>query len=236
MKIDDQSNYLEFPGVTIIADAGQTNQKLWQDIYYFLKNTSVLCNYFSPLPYQSYHMTTCNLYTQQETPENWLSFISKKLTIFQKMNKRLLELNFNISISVEAVNYFSELQLILSIPSEQQTIIQQFAEEFGLKNKIPTVFHITLAYGYREIEDEQVFKEIKNKMEELLKICQQYEQKIILSPPKLCFFRSMEQFIPWDGAINPFIVKSSANPLRLFSSEKGMQKNEVAKPSFCITM
>lgn len=73
-------------------------------------------------------------------------------------------------------------------------------------------------------------------MEELLKICQKYEQKIILSPPKLCFFRSMEQFIPWDGAINSFIVKSSANPLRLFSSEKETQKNEVAKPSFCITM
>ncbi|KTD74559.1 DUF1868 domain-containing protein [Legionella tucsonensis] len=235
-KIDDQGNYLEFSGVTIIAHAGQINQKLWQNIYHYLKSTSVLYDYFSPLPYQSYHMTTCNLYTQKEIPENWLSFISKKLTIFQSINKKLIELQFNPSVSIDAINYFSELKLILSIPPEQQTIIQQVAKEFDLENKIPNDFHITLAYGYREIDDEHVFKEIKNKIEELLKICQQYEQKIILSPPTLCFFRSMEQFIPWDGTINPFVVKSPAIHLHLFSSKNGAQKNEVSKTSFCITM
>lgn len=93
-KIDDQGNYLEFPGVTIIADVGQTNHNLWHEIYHFLKNTPVLCDYFSPLPAQSYHVTTCNLYTKEETEEDWVSFISKKLPFFQKINKKLSELNF----------------------------------------------------------------------------------------------------------------------------------------------
>lgn len=235
-KIDDQGSYLEFPGVTIAADIGQINQKLWQEIHCFLQNTPVLCDYFSPLPYQSYHMTMCNLYTQQEYPENWLSFISKKLNFFQNIHKRLAELQFNPSISVENINCFSELQLILSIAPEQQAMIQHVAKELGLQNKIPSVFHITLAYGYREIDDEHVFKEIKIKIEELLEICQKPDQKIILSPPKLCFFRSMAQFIPWDGVMNPFGVKSSLNPLRLFGSKNGTQKNEAPESSFCITM
>ncbi|CAM2859706.1 Uncharacterized protein conserved in bacteria [Legionella steigerwaltii] len=235
-KIDDQGNYLEFPGVTIVADAGQTNSKLWQEIYFFLKNTPILCDYFSPLPSQSYHMTTCNLYTKEETPEDWVSFISKKMTFFQKINKRLSELKLAPVVSIETIDYFSELQLILSVPPEQKTIIQQIAKEFGLENKVPGVFHITLAYGYREINDEQIFKEIKSKIVELLKICQQYDKDITLSPPKLCFFRSMEQFIPWDGTANPFIAKSTPDLFSLFGYRNKTQKNEVPSPSVCPIM
>ncbi|WP_392538065.1 DUF1868 domain-containing protein [Legionella sp. 227] len=235
-KIDDQGNYLEFPGVTVIADVGQTNHNLWHEIHHFLKNTPVLCDYFSPLPRQSYHMTTCNLYTKEDTLEDWVSFISKKLPFFQKINKKLSELNFTPTISVESIDYFSGLQLILSIPEEQKKVIQQIAKELGLENKVPGVFHITLAYGYKEIDDEQVFKEIQNKIGELLKICKKYDQKILLSSPKLCFFQSMEQYTPWDGITNPFVVKSTSVRWRLFNTENRTHKHEVSETSFCITM
>lgn len=49
-------------------------------------------------------------------------------------------------------------------------------------------------------------------------------------------YNELKHFIPWDGTINPFVVKSPAIHLHLFSSKNGAQKNEVSKPSFCITM
>lgn len=115
-------------------------------------------------------------------------------------------------------------------------MIQQIAKELGLENKVPGVFHITLAYGYKEIEDEQVFKEIQNKIGELFQICKKYDQKILLSSPKLCFFQSMEQYTPWDGITNPFAMKSTSVRLGLFNTENKTPKPKVPESSFCITM
>lgn len=128
---------------------------------------------------------------------------------------------------------------MITIPPEQRMIIQRVASEFGLENKIPAEFHITLAYGYNEIEDEDSFKEIKNKIGELLTICHKYEQPITLSPPELCFFHTMEQFIPWDGSTNPFIPQRPADRWKLFNFKNGLEKegnDKNANSKICLVM
>lgn len=230
-KIDGQGNYLEFPGVTIIANVGNTNQQLWENIHNCLLNSSTLCAYFAPLPLQSYHMTTCNLYTKTEYPRNWLSFISEKLPDFQKFNEELASTQFTPSISIKQINLFPVLQLMLTLPPEQEAITQHFADKFGLQNRVPNVFHITLAYGYREIRTEEHFKVIQSEIHNLTALCQQYDKKILLSPPQLTFFNNMGQFIPWDGSNNPFITQQTkANAFCLFTN-KSKQEETNCNPS-----
>jgi hypothetical protein len=224
-KIDEQGNYLEFPGVTVIANVGNTNQHLWENIHNCLLSSPTLCAYFAPLPLKSYHMTTCNLYTKKEYPWDWLPFMSAQLPDFQKINEQLALMQFNPSVFIKQINFFPALQLMLTLPPDQEKIIQHVADKFGLQNKVPSVFHITLAYGYRGIDTEENFKAIQSEVHKLMVLCQQYDKKIVLSPPQLTFFNNMGQFIPWDGSSNPFLTQQTqANVFGLFTNKTKQQE------------
>lgn len=203
-KIDATGSYIEFPGVTIIAPTLKTSQEndFLHRIHQSLTSSTLLTQYYTPLPDESYHMTTCNLYTKNEHNLDWFKFITDKLEFFQNIFMQLKTHEFTPEASIEAVQFGRALQLRLSLPENQKKMIQEFAQTFGIEDRIPSFFHITLAYGYKDISDEKVHQEITAALEEI--IAPYINQKIKLDVPTLCYFESMKAFIPWDGRTYPF--------------------------------
>ncbi|KTD63845.1 hypothetical protein Lsan_1278 [Legionella santicrucis] len=215
-KIDSTGNYIEFPGVTIIAPiikAAQENNFLHK-IHQSLASSTLLTQYYTPLPDESYHMTTCNLYTKNEHNLDWFKFITDKLEFFQNLFTQLKAHEFTPEVSIEAVQVGRALQLRLSLPESQKAMIRELAQTMGIEEGIPSFFHITLAYCYKNISDKKLHQEITAAIEEI--IAPYINQKIKLHVPTLCYFESMQAFIPWDGVAYPFNEKQGIKKAKGF--------------------
>lgn len=196
-KIDAQGNYLEFPGITVIADIDNKDKEFWLHIHDFLNGCKNLGLYYAPLPSSSYHMTTNNLYTQNDDTNNWPALLNDER--FQHLHSTLMDTAFTPTATVVAIKVAYALQLNLAIPQSQYKIIRTIANEFGIENKIPKTFHITLAYAYQEPSDTQI---IATEIAQLTSLS--LEKELTLQPPRLCFFYDMQQFFSWNGKNNPF--------------------------------
>ncbi|MDR3501000.1 MAG: DUF1868 domain-containing protein [Legionella sp.] len=196
-KIDAQGNYLEFPGITVIADVGNKDKDFWLHVYEFLNGTKNLRGYYAPLPYSSYHMTTNNLYTQSDDANNWPTLLNDER--FQHLHAKLMANSFTPTAKIVAIKASYALQLNLILPQSQYELLKVIADEFGIQNKIPKTFHVTLAYAYKELSDTQI---ISTEIEQLASLC--LKKALTLQPARLCFFHDMQQFFSWDGKSNPF--------------------------------
>lgn len=233
-KIDSKGNYLEYPGITIIAPIEnnlRTDNLGLQTIYHAIKESPLLSRYYAPLPYKSYHVTTCNLYTKEEQVTDWDNFITTRLDFFQMLSARLMENQFIPQVSIEEVQTCGALQLLLELPENQRNIIESIAKEFNIEEGIPQFFHMTLAYEYKGIWDRKIYLDIKD---EFAKIIANFSaQKIILKAPTLASFESMKKFTPWDGKVNPFNTFSSSKKTLGFFDEKITPKYEWSPSSLC---
>lgn len=202
-KVDATGNHVKFPGVTIIAPIVKTDpeSEFLHNIHHFLSHSTLFTTYYAPLPYDSYHMTTCNLYTQDKH-QDWHEFITGKLEFFQNLCTYLKDREFNPEISLEGLEFGGALQLRLTVPESQKKLFHDLAQTFDIENGIPPFFHITLAYSYKDIDNEQVRREMIATLEEV--IAPYINQKIRLDIPTLCYFESMKAFTPWDGKTYPF--------------------------------
>lgn len=197
-KIDPNGEYNQFLGVSIIANVQQDNG-MWKDIYTSLSANSVFTNYFTPLPYQSYHMTTCNLYT--ENHKRWPNLFTELLTYFQLLHYCLKETPFNPTVKIKNFRLDDVLQLELELSDDHRQLIQDFASSYDMLDGIPDVFHITLAYNYKNIPANE-FEDLNQAVSEILKPL--LDKEIQLNPPTLCYFKSMKEFIPWNAHEDPF--------------------------------
>ncbi|VEB38492.1 Uncharacterized protein conserved in bacteria [Legionella sainthelensi] len=206
-KLDSTGNYIEFPGVTIIAPIIKTAQEnnFLPKIHQSLTSATLLTQYYTPLPFESYHMTTCNLYTKNEHNLDWFKFITDKLEFFQNLCIQLKAHEFTPEASIEAVQVGRALQLRLSLPENQKAMLRQLAQTLGIEEGLPSFFHITLAYCYKNISDKKLHQEIIAAVEEI--IAPYINQKVKLNVPTLCHFESMLAFTPWDGVAYPFNEK-----------------------------
>ncbi|KTD25109.1 DUF1868 domain-containing protein [Legionella maceachernii] len=214
-RIDKDGNYTTFPGVTVIAAIGNNATPFWQKVYDFLVHSKAISEHYKPLPCTSYHMTTCNLYTKEQYPDDWPSYVTKQLNFLQKLHAKLSETPLTPEISIDDISIPDVLQLYVSLPTEQEELIRAIAREFGLEDNVPKGFHITLAYEYNPIIEQEDYDAIKRECEKLLKFCKE-EGRLTLDCPQLSYFTSMENFIPWDGKTNPFIAQG-ANDSCFFS-------------------
>lgn len=219
MKIDKTGTYLPFAGVTIIATVSQQDSEFWQGIHNLL-NQPIIRKYYTPLPNSSYHMTTNNLCVAKGKP-NWIEFIEKNLSYFQALSETLKQHPHEIITSFTGITKQGAIQLnmLFNDPNQEQ-IIRSVATQHKCARGIPRIFHITLAYQYSTIEDDDipailtVLKTIENKLLEKPK-------PIELNPPALHIFQDMTQYTPWDGTTNPFIKEHLAD------------ENSVSSFSFC---
>ena len=200
-KIDSQGKYCKFPGITIVSAFLPKDERLWKQVYDELDQCQLLKEYYSPLPFESYHMTTNDIYTEaRDGGSDWKGFITKDMERWQRLFKVLNEKAFNPEITIEDLVVQGVVLFELKLNEEQHSIIKSVAEEFNISHKIPPVFHITLGYKYKAAE-ETVMNEIKKQLESTLTCL---GKKFTLDVPKLCYFNDMTAFIPWDAEEYPF--------------------------------
>lgn len=227
MKIDHDGRYRPFPGLTIVSSIQEGDQPFWQLLHSALKNNQNFTAYFSPLPYESYHITTTYLSNQKNIGEaNWRDFVEKNQLFFQSMSDDLIQYAFHPFISIdESIQLDSVLQLRIELPVTQINIIHSIASKYGLQKKVPSEFHMTLAYQYKYL-DQMQRQQLTIEVSQLItSILNSHESKFYLNPPTLCYFHDMTKFTPWNGVGYPFsepVIETN----RFFSEQRPPSKGQ----------
>lgn len=205
LKLDSNGNYQTFRGLTIVSSINDEDFSFWEKVYNLIINNNQILNYFSPLPFESYHVTTTNLYTETYIgKENWKSFVLDKLDFFQSLNETLKNQAFNPIITFDSINVTGVINISVNLYEEHVDIINNIAKKFDIISGVPKPFHITLAYRNKNI-DQNVADEIKKQLtEEITDLTKLYRNQIIFNSPKLCYFNDMKEFIPWNATEYPF--------------------------------
>ena len=219
-KIDEHGNYCPFPGITVIAGILDKDVSLWRRVNDVLGGSELIRHYFSALPYESYHMTTTDLFTEQYDGGNdWEAFVHENTPLFQALHAKLEEKKITPQIKIQNIFFGSVIQLVLSLPEEQRHQINEIAKEFGLENKVPRAFHMTLAYQYQpfpankadaDTTQLQIQQHIRKQLDNLFKI---HNYTIELKSPELSTFHDMTSFQAWDGEKYPFDTTHSTHKL-----------------------
>lgn len=211
-KIDQHGHYLPFYGYSIISMCELT-PKL-EELYHVLK-ASPIAKYYEPLHYSTYHMTVYNIWHEKEKfypyqyklnngkqPNKELDNMTElmKPALF-KMDEKINEFSKFDSIHLNGLKILkrpnrSSLIITVDIASpEQHSNLQHlryWCKENFDKSDSDHIFHITLGYNFKEI-NEDIEPEWK-KLEDWIK---SNIPSIVLSKPIPMLFTSMETFIPY---------------------------------------
>lgn len=204
-KIDEKGRFLSFPGVTVIAPVGAQNTALFENLYQMLLLKEQLTNRCALLPVSSYHMTTHNLYVENDAGKgNLRPFLQQKLPFFQSLSRRLQEAQFRPTVQVQGVAAGQTLGLRLALAQDQAQIVDSIAREFGIQDKIPAFFHITLCYFF-DRSSSDLRKQLANELQApILELFGNYGPQVTLESPQLSYFFDMTAFYPWSAATIPF--------------------------------
>lgn len=204
-KLDKEGRFSNYPGVTIVSSIQETDMAYWEKVYQLLLSNSLISENFALLPYQSYHMTAVNLFTEAVVgSEHWKHFIFGKIKFFHSLRRALESDSFKPQITFEEVEICGALQIRVSLPQAQLVKIQKIAKEFSIEEKIPEFFHVTLAYQFKFLEQEKL-EQIKVFLKQEFSSELEFSKlNFILNEPRLCSFEDMTAFIPWNGVGYPF--------------------------------
>ena len=208
-KVDHEGNYLPFYGYTCVCMVGDrlgAPQKCEE----FIKESSVLRSYMSPLPASSYHATIYDIFTQRKVPERY----SAKSGLVPSLHwtKAYNTLWRDIKLAQDQCEIFkdyitfSKTQLkvgrhpggavliegTLSMPEKVSALERNLKQIFENIGKPVKVYHITLGYVYKEV-GEEAHKKI---VEDLSILWDQMPKEILLAKPDICYFETMKEFIP----------------------------------------
>lgn len=205
-KVDEDGEYAPFPGVTVVSDCYPIQKEFCETIYRVLRNNPLVMHHFSPLPAQSYHMTTMSLETEQQIGNSWGQFIIKSLPHYKKIKQTLQKNPIYPSIKQLEVNIDHCISLTVILPQEQYAQIEEIAGTLNIEKTIPGVFHITLAYPR---PNKKISKEVSEQLQaeitsKLNTIVGKTKFPLEIAKAKLCYFNDMTAFFPWDAEDNPF--------------------------------
>jgi hypothetical protein len=83
-KVDQKGTYLRFPGTTVICDIVDT--KAWSEFHKVLMSKTNWRKYFSPLPFESFHVTIKGINTSVRDFAGERTFFDDILTNFQRFD------------------------------------------------------------------------------------------------------------------------------------------------------
>ncbi|CAH1795302.1 unnamed protein product [Owenia fusiformis] len=217
-KINEKGEYLPFYGYTCIAMCKNNDQL--KDLERFIAS-STLKKYFSPLPVSSYHMTLYNIWCHKDSliPPimQWMNrtgvndlnssyWLPKEALHTELESADNLAKNKLSEISVKVIPKLEfrspHLTLFVDILGRQdKDKVDQFRNEctkiFGHDDDalMQIGYHITLAYQYEEVEEEDITQYNKDiqKLESMIKNL----GVIRLKKGGVYVFPSMEKFIPY---------------------------------------
>lgn len=205
-KINPNGLYLPFPGITVVASILQKDLNFWNQIYQLLSQSDLLKTYFSPLPVDSYHVTTLNLCVASDfQAQEWPVYLHTALKhVYQPMWHYLDAHAFTPEIHFEHIQTNGAIQLVFTLPEHQQMMIVETAKQFGLETQIPPAYHMTLAYQYRDISKDELARIEDYLHAGVYQIMQSVQHQCRLNVPTLSYFLDMTAFHPWDAQKYPF--------------------------------
>lgn len=207
IKINNKGKYGLFPGLSVVASIKEKDFTFWQSIYNALIHCDGLTQFYAPLPYQSYHMTALDLFTEHGIgSQHWAHFIEINKNLFNKINLALEEEDYKFEANIEMSHLITKgvIQLVVQVPKKQDNAISELEKRFHLSGAKPQQFHITLAYQYKPI-CEHDFTALKDQINEKMNtVLKKAPKPLLLDNAKLCYFNDMTAFIPWDVSFYPF--------------------------------
>ena len=189
-KISKGGVYQPFYGVTVISKVLDKKKHLIEEKLW----GSSLSTKFSPLPYESYHMTVFDLVVPENAQDDEL------FQVFLDKNSKVLN---NISGECKKMHAFDAL--LRSIYWTQGTLgieleplfggeeRERISKKAGMENK-KYKFHMTLAYRFEDGAPSN--EELTELAQVLMKVFP--EGRMSLERPRVHKFTNMRQFIPFE--------------------------------------
>lgn len=190
VKINVRGDYLPYPGLTVLSMASNDSKMI--QLHQAL-TSSELAMYYSFLPTASYHVTVCNLFTKDLIPD-YQTHILRLLPTLRSLDLRLGQIR-NLDCQITSPYLNSTIGLLIAFP-KSATILAQMREEIQTQLGVDDrglVFHLTLAYRYRDIKPHQYIgltRTLKYLAGEILDI----DHYLQLETPGVYQFNSMESF------------------------------------------
>lgn len=225
-KVNERGEFQPFPGVTVISNAFDNNPELCEQIYNCISSIEGIRDYYALLPFQSYHMTSFGVCTKRyDGGKDWNGLIEKGLSYFQNLDSCFEANKFIPEVTFKRVERECAIQVMVNLPPNQNRVITGIANQFDRMPEIPSEFHITLAYRYNMSAHipKKIWIQIQDNIIQVVKD----HDPINLAPPRLCYFNSMTEYVPWDGKANPFISSSPTNYSRRSPALFGSQESEL---------
>ena len=232
-KLDKEGRFLRYPGVTVVAGICQQDYSFWEKIAKLISKHSPIKDNYALLPYLSYHMTAINLFTEAGIGSaNWKQFLHSRGKFFLALRQAFEQHPFQPKITLDSVIANGALQLLVTIPKEQEQIISDIAREFQVEINVPARFHITLGYQFKYLEHSEL-KAIREYLEKQFKTNPDLQKsQLTLDVPKLCFFEDMTAFIPWNAVGYPFKIDKEHDRVGgFFSSTPEPKAKDNSDPS-----
>lgn len=198
-KLNDKGEFTYFPGVTVISKVLREDNEIWTNVYELLNSVQIIKDNYALLPISSYHFTSIYLYNNRSGDnESWSDLLRSHSQQFIQLSKAFEskfipkpEFIFK-SIIVDGV-----IQIALTpVSHEYDEYLKTVAKKFGLEDRVPAEFHITLAYQYKPLSHENTQQILTTLMEKLVRL---FHLKMGFHTPQLCYFDDMTKFNLWDG-------------------------------------
>lgn len=209
-KINNKGEYTNYPGVTVISQIDKRQSAFWDQVHACVSGicfskSERLTDFYTPLPSESYHMTAVNLFVEDDYLDktSWEECLTSRMS-FTELDDYCKSHSFYPTILRLNIAVSGSIRLLITLPPAQEKLIIDMAKEFHVKDKMPDIFHVTLGYQYKFCNAELQQSITKQLKERLVPAINSLSEQLILQPPTLCYFNTMEAYEPWDGKQNPF--------------------------------
>jgi hypothetical protein len=205
-KINSKGEYQPIYGYTVISMMNDLN--VATRIEQFIKKSS-LHTFFSPLPAHTYHMTVFNIYVVGgdliQPVLDWVNkgnivkrncWLPDEVLAVENMSTfNCLKSEKELEITKSKL-YVSKqsLGVVVQLDSKVQTIQSRLSNVYRHSGS-PRELHITFAYGYNC--SEKFTPQNMTDLFTLEKLVNDIFTDLVLAPPELYLFNSMDNYIPF---------------------------------------
>ena len=224
-KINDKGEYTPFYGWSVILNI-DTDLKFIEN---YIKNNNMINKYYSALPSESYHMTLYNIWCNGSELLNHQKRVidtnfapdmiellgkqSKNINFFNPkgcINDLLYKIYFEcqenkidpVKLIIKNIYVGENIAIVFDYPSQsfdKMNILRQNIIKICERDDKMGVYHITLAYKYKDIPPDHI-KLIMKEINTLIMLLS--KQTLIINNPFVSYFSDMTSFLPFKHSLH----------------------------------
>lgn len=193
-KVDQNGKYVMFCGYTVISFLKERHEDIWKDFFSWMKTLKTFNKYFSLLPVDSLHVTIKNHICM--TDKNYNDFSSENITIKSAKLCKLMDVvplcKITGMYALHSLGVYVDI-----INMEEVEKLRKMLVILGMKPEDNFKFHMTFAYKYKEVPDNEK-KSLEQDLKEIYEKLKLFADNRVLNFEKAtyCGFLSMTEYIP----------------------------------------